>query len=90
MREQRFAIGRIVHVSPIAGERFYIRLLLTKIPGPISFVLRSRSRIVLCVASSALHTPVLRFLSSALRILPAVSPVSPMAQLLLRTDLIFG
>jgi PIF1-like helicase len=32
-----FAIGRMVHVGPTAGERFYLRTLLMIVKGPISF-----------------------------------------------------
>ena len=31
------AIGRMYHCSPVAGDRFYLRLLLTVVPGPTSF-----------------------------------------------------
>ncbi|CCE31674.1 uncharacterized protein CPUR_05527 [Claviceps purpurea 20.1] len=31
------AIGRMYHCSPVAGERFYLRLLLTVVRGPKSF-----------------------------------------------------
>ena len=38
VREARFStIGRMVYVSPTAGERFYLRLLLTAVRGPTSF-----------------------------------------------------
>ena len=30
-------IGRLVSVNPREGERYYVRLLLNHIPGPISF-----------------------------------------------------
>jgi len=30
-------VGRVYGVHPREGERFYLRLLLMKIPGPISF-----------------------------------------------------
>ena len=36
-RKRGFAIGRIYHCSPLAGERFYIRLLLTVRKGSTSF-----------------------------------------------------
>lgn len=36
-RERGTAIGRIIHLSPIAGKKYYLCLLLTKIPGPRSF-----------------------------------------------------
>ena len=36
-RVKNFAIGRISHCSPIAGERYYLRLLLTSVKGPTSF-----------------------------------------------------
>src|SRR5487761_412025 len=32
-----FAIGRMYHAHPTAGERFYLRLLLTNVPGATSF-----------------------------------------------------
>ena len=31
------AVGRMYHVPPNAGERFYLRLLLTAVPGAMSF-----------------------------------------------------
>jgi hypothetical protein len=34
LRERGFSIGRIYYCSPTAGERWYLRRLLTKIPGP--------------------------------------------------------
>jgi hypothetical protein len=38
IRKARFTtIGRMVYVSPVAGERFYLRLLLTAIRGSTSF-----------------------------------------------------
>ena len=36
-RQRGFAIGRMYYCSPVAGERFYLRLLLTSVPGPTSF-----------------------------------------------------
>ncbi|CAN0900491.1 ATP-dependent DNA helicase PIF1 [Linum grandiflorum] len=36
-RKQGFVIGRIASVPPQANDVFYLRLLLTKIPGAISF-----------------------------------------------------
>ena len=36
-RKQGRAIGRIYHCSPVAGERFYLRLLLTSVAGSKSF-----------------------------------------------------
>ncbi|CAG8540210.1 12608_t:CDS:2 [Dentiscutata heterogama] len=35
--KQGFAIGRLYFADHTAGERFYLRLLLTKIRGPQSF-----------------------------------------------------
>jgi len=32
-----FAIGRMYHAYPTSGERFYLRLLLTTVPGATSF-----------------------------------------------------
>ena len=38
IRKARFStIGRMVYVSPAAGERFYLRLLLTVVRGSTSF-----------------------------------------------------
>lgn len=37
VREQGFAIGRMYFVSPTAGERFYLRTLLSVVKGPTSF-----------------------------------------------------
>lgn len=37
IRKKGFAIGRIYHCSPVAGEKFYLRLLLTSVPGARSF-----------------------------------------------------
>ncbi|XP_028782636.1 uncharacterized protein LOC114738734 [Neltuma alba] len=36
-RKKGFAVGRITHVSPTAGELYYLRILLTKVRGPRSF-----------------------------------------------------
>jgi len=36
-RQRGFAIGRMYYVPPTAGERFYLRLLLTSVKGPTSF-----------------------------------------------------
>ena len=36
-RQRGFAIGRMYHCSPVAGEKFYLRLLLTVVRGPRSF-----------------------------------------------------
>ena len=36
-RARGFSIGRMYHCSPTAGERWYLRRLLTKIPGPTSY-----------------------------------------------------
>ena len=36
-RQKGFRIGRIYHCSPIQGERYYLRLLLTVVRGPHSF-----------------------------------------------------
>ena len=37
LRQRGTVIGRMYYCSPIAGERFYLRLLLTSVPGPTSF-----------------------------------------------------
>lgn len=37
IRKQHNAIGRMYFVSPTAGERFYLRTLLTTVKGPTSF-----------------------------------------------------
>ena len=37
LRQRGRAIGRMYYCSPVAGERFYLRLLLTSVPGPTSF-----------------------------------------------------
>jgi hypothetical protein len=36
-RQRGFAVGRLYYVHPTAGERFYLRLLLTCVRGPTSF-----------------------------------------------------
>lgn len=36
-RQFKFAVGRIHHCNPLAGERYYLRLLLTVVPGPQSY-----------------------------------------------------
>ncbi|XP_054795045.1 uncharacterized protein LOC129300500 [Prosopis cineraria] len=36
-REKGFAVGRIGHASPASGERYYLRILLTKVKGPRSY-----------------------------------------------------
>ena len=35
--ERDFAIGRMYHAYPTSGERFYLHLLLTTVPGATSF-----------------------------------------------------
>jgi Helitron helicase-like domain at N-terminus len=35
--QNSFAIGRMYHAYPTSGERFYLRLLLTTVPGATSF-----------------------------------------------------
>src|SRR3954466_5297662 len=37
LRQRGFAIGRMYFASPAAGERFYLRTLLTVVKGPTSF-----------------------------------------------------
>jgi len=37
IRKQCFSIGRMYFVHPTAGEKFYLRLLLTVVKGPTSF-----------------------------------------------------
>lgn len=37
VRQKGTAIGRMYHCSPVAGERYYLRLLLTAVRGPQSF-----------------------------------------------------
>ena len=36
-RQKGFAIGRMFHISPVAGGKYYLRLLLTAVRGPQSF-----------------------------------------------------
>jgi hypothetical protein len=36
-RKRGFSIGRMYHCSPVSGERYYLRLLLTVVRGPQSF-----------------------------------------------------
>ena len=36
-RRETTAIGRMYYLNPTAGERFYLRLLLTAVRGPTSF-----------------------------------------------------
>ena len=36
-RQRGFAVGRIYACSPMAGEKYYLRMLLTVMPGPQSF-----------------------------------------------------
>ncbi|XP_074293093.1 uncharacterized protein LOC141620007 [Silene latifolia] len=36
-REKGFALGRLVYANPSEGERYYLRLLLSRIHGPKSF-----------------------------------------------------
>jgi hypothetical protein len=37
VREKGFAVGRMYHAHPTSGERFYLRLLLTRVKGATSF-----------------------------------------------------
>jgi hypothetical protein len=37
VRKKRFSIGHMYAAHPQSGERFYLRLLLTKVCGPTSF-----------------------------------------------------
>jgi hypothetical protein len=37
IRKRGFAIGRIYHCNPFQGEQYYIRMLLTVVPGVKSF-----------------------------------------------------
>ena len=37
LRQRGFAIGRMYHCNPFAGERYYLRLLLTVVRGARSF-----------------------------------------------------
>jgi hypothetical protein len=36
-RQRKFSIGRMYYISPMAGERFYLRTLLTVVKGATSF-----------------------------------------------------
>ena len=36
-RQRGFAVGRIYACSPMAGKKYYLRMLLTVVPGPQSF-----------------------------------------------------
>lgn len=36
-REREFVIGRMYHCNPMQGEKYYLRLLLTTVPGATSF-----------------------------------------------------
>jgi PIF1-like helicase/Helitron helicase-like domain at N-terminus len=36
-RQKGIGLGRLIHLSPCSGERYYLRLLLTRIPGPTCF-----------------------------------------------------
>lgn len=36
-RKREFAIGRIYYCSPTADKKYYLRMLLTVVPGPRSF-----------------------------------------------------
>ena len=36
-KNNTMAVGRMYHCNPTAGEKFYVRLLLTSVPGPQSF-----------------------------------------------------
>ena len=36
-RQRGYAIGRMYYCSPVSGERYYLRLLLTAVRGPRSF-----------------------------------------------------
>ena len=49
LRQQRFAIERIYHCNPFAGERYYLRLLLTIVRGAKSFQ-------DLCTVNGVLHS----------------------------------
>lgn len=37
LRQRGYSIGRMYHCSPVSGERYYLRLLLTVVRGPRSF-----------------------------------------------------
>lgn len=36
-RQRSVSVGRIYHVSPSAGQRFYMRILLNRVKGPTSY-----------------------------------------------------
>ncbi|XP_028764312.1 uncharacterized protein LOC114722451 [Neltuma alba] len=37
LRQRGFSVGRLAHVSPSQGEAYYLRVLLTKMRGPLSY-----------------------------------------------------
>ena len=37
LREKGWSVGRMTHISPSAGELYYLRILLTHVRGPKSF-----------------------------------------------------
>ena len=46
-RQRGFAIGRLYFADPTAGERYYLRMLLTVVRGPTSFeALRTVNNVV--------------------------------------------